>query len=1000
MKNKTKSTKIIKKLEPINKNDDFFIVGIGASAGGLAAFESFFSAILTNTHTNMAFVLIQHLEPNHKSLLCELIQRCTNMKVYEVEDGMKVQKNCVYVIPPNYDMKLSEGILYLDKLPKRKGLHLPINLFFNSLALNKQNKAIGIILSGMGQDGTQGIKAIKEAGGFVIAQSIQSSDFEAMPSSAIATGIIDEILAPNEMAEKVINYSNSNIKIQTIVPIVTYDEEILKKIFLLLQSQTSHDFSMYKPSTMGRRIERRLVVNKIDTIEEYYEYLKRSKNEVTTLFNDLLIGVTNFFRDEEVFASLEKNAIPKLFLDKSSDSTIRIWITGCSTGEEPYSIAILIMEYMQKIKERFVVQIFATDIDETAITTARAGIYPLSIDSNVSKERLEKYFIKNSDGNSYRIDKNIRDMLVFSLHDVIKDPPFSKLDLISCRNLLIYMNVELQQKIISIFHYALNTKGILLLGNSETLGELENLYTIIDAKSKLFECQKDHNNIKTTMLSRLLPSNQRYNSIPQINKLTAGVKLPLRELIENAILEQIAPSAVLINEQGDILYIQGRAGMYLELPSGEIDTNNIFKMAKEGLKNDLILSFQKAKSKKQIVHTYGLKIKTNESFIIVDITIREINLNLKFKQELPLYLVLIQEDLSTSKEEIIEENLPIIDTVDTVDTKFLHENINIKSLKQELQLQKSFLQDANEKLENSNEELKSYNEEIQSMNEELQSTNEELETSKEELQSVNEELSTVNSELNTKVTDLSRSNNDMNNLLAGTGIGTIFVDHKLNILRFTPAVTRIINLILGDIGRSIGHIVSNMIDYSSLVSDIQSVLDTLVSKEIEVMTIDAKSYLMRIQPYRTLENVIEGAVISFVDITEMHNIKIKLNELNKLSRLAIVVRDSSDAIIVEDLSGKIIAWNPGAQKLYGWSEEEALKMESKDRIPKELQEKDTKKIAQLCSSKILQTYKTNRLKKDGSIIDIHIISSALVDKNGKTYAISTTERQEKESENT
>ena len=753
---------------------------------------------------------------------------------------------------------------------------------------------------------------------------------------------------------------------------------------------------MYKPSTMGRRIERRLVVNKIDTIEEYYEYLKESKNEVTTLFNDLLIGVTSFFRDEEVFASLEKNAIPKLFLDKSSDSIIRVWITACSTGEEPYSIAILIMEYMQKIKERFVVQIFATDIDETAITTARAGIYPLSIDSNVSKERLEKFFIKNSDGNSYRIDKNIRDMLVFSVHDVIKDPPFSKLDLISCRNLLIYMNIQLQQKVISIFHYALKTKGILLLGNSETLGELENLYTVIDAKSKLFECQKDHNNIKTNMLSRLLPTNQKYNSIPQINKLTAGVKLPLRELIENAILEQIAPSAVLVNEQGDILYIQGKAGMYLELPSGEIDTNNIFKMAKEGLKNDLILSFQKAKNKKQIVHTYGLKIKTNESFIIVDITIREINLNLKFKQELPLYLVLIQEDLSTSKEEIIEENLPIIDDVDT---KFLHENINIKSLKQELQLQKSFLQDANEKLENSNEELKSYNEEIQSMNEELQSTNEELETSKEELQSVNEELSTVNSELNIKVTDLSRSNNDMNNLLAGTGIGTIFVDHKLNILRFTPAVTRIINLILADIGRPIGHIVSNMIDYRSLVSDIQSVLDTLVPKEIEVMTIDVKSYLMRIQPYRTLENVIEGAVISFVDITEMHNIKIKLNELNKLSRLAIVVRDSSDAIIVEDLSGKIIAWNPGAQKLYGWSEEEALKMKSKDRIPKELQEKDTKKIAQLCSSKILQTYKTSRLKKDGSIIDIHIISSALVDKDGKTYAITTTERQEKELEN-
>ncbi|MDD2896937.1 MAG: PAS domain-containing protein [Aliarcobacter sp.] len=431
--------------------------------------------------------------------------------------------------------------------------------------------------------------------------------------------------------------------------------------------------------------------------------------------------------------------------------------------------------------------------------------------------------------------------------------------------------------------------------------------------------------------------------------------------------------------------------MYLELPSGEIDTNNIFKMAKDGLKNSLILTFQKAKNKKQIVHEYGLKVKTNGNFTIVDITIKEVSLSLKFKQETPLYLILIQEDLFTPIEEILEQNLLV---VNNHDIPLTNESKHIQSLKQELQLQKAFLQDANEKLETSNEELKSYNEEIQSMNEELQSTNEELETSKEELQSVNEELSTVNSELNIKVTDLSRSNNDMNNLLAGTGIGTIFVDHKLNILRFTPAVTRIINLISSDMGRPVGHIVSNMIGYNNLVNDIQSVLDTLVPKEIEVVTIDDKSYLMRIQPYRTLENVIEGAVISFVDITEMHEIRKKLNEVNELSRLAIVVRDSSDAIIVEDLSGKIIAWNPAAQKLYGWSKSEALKMQSKARIPNELQEKDTKKIAELCSSKILQTYKTKRIKKDGSIINIHIISSALIDNEGNTYAITTTERQQ------
>lgn len=980
-KNKNDTTKI---------DNDFYIVAIGASAGGLAAFESFFSAIPTNNDLDVAFVLIQHLAPNHKSLLTELIQHCTNMKVFEVENGMKVQKNCVYIIPPNYDMKIYLGTLYLENIPKMKSQHLPIDLFFNSLAKDKQDKSIGIVLSGTGHDGEEGIKAIKEVGGFVIAQSLESAKSDGMPESAISTGIVDTILTPSEMPEKIIYYVKNKMKKQTIIPIIIYDEKILKEIFLLLQNETSHDFSMYKPSTISRRIERRLAVNKIDTIQEYHEYLKRSKKEIHTLFNDLLIGVTNFFRDEDVFASLEKNAIDKLFLGKTSNSIIRVWIAGCSTGEEPYSIAILIMEYMQKIKQRFTVQIFATDIDESAIAIARAGVYPLNISDNISKERLDNFFIKDINNNNYRIHKNIRDMLVFSVHDVIKDPPFSKLDLISCRNLLIYMNIELQQKVISIFHYALNKKGILLLGNSETLGELSSLYSVLDAKAKLFECQKDTNSNKRTILTHLVPTNQKYNFVQYINKLPQGNKLPLRELTENAILEQIAPSAVLVNEQGDILYIHGRAGIYLELPSGETNTNNIFKMAKDGLKNDLILTFQKAKIKKQTVHKYGLEVKTNENITIVDITIKEVSLGLKIKQEIPLYIVLLQENFHAVKEEIIEEDISL---GDVIKTNISHENLSIQSLKQELELQKAFLQDANEKLETSNEELKSYNEEIQSMNEELQSTNEELETSKEELQSVNEELSTVNSELNMKVVDLSRSNNDMNNLLAGTGIGTIFVDHNLNILRFTPASTRIINLILGDIGRPLGHIVSNMLDYNSLVSDIQSVLDTLVPKEIEVMTIDSKSYLMRIQPYRTLENVIEGAVISFVDITQMHDIKIKLKELNELSRLAIVVRDSSDAIIVEDLSGKIIAWNPGAQKLYGWSETEAINMQSKNRIPKELQEKDIKKITELCRSKILQTYKTKRLKKDGSIINIHIVSSALIDEDANTYAITTTERQ-------
>jgi two-component system, chemotaxis family, CheB/CheR fusion protein len=981
-----------KKSKPIinKKSNDFFIVGIGASAGGLGSFEAFFSGIPTDTDLNMAFVLVQHLDPKHKSLLSSLIQQYTKMKVYEVEDGMKVQVNCVYIIPPNYDMHLSHDVLKLDRITPQKNQHLPIDLFFHSLAKEKQDKAIAIILSGTGHDGTKGVKSIKDSGGVVLVQSLESAEFDGMPKSVIDTGLADDTLSPREMPLELLSYAQGRKKSKAVSNLLTHDEDTLKKIFMLLQNQTSHDFSMYKQSTIGRRIERRLVVNKIETLEEYYKYLQRSKKEVKTLFNDLLIGVTSFFRDEEVFLSLQKNVIPKLFSDKSSDETIRVWVSGCSTGEEAYSIAILIMEHMQKTNKNHRVQIFATDIDPRAIATARTGRYPLDIATNISQKRLQNYFVKDTQSDTYKVHKNIRDMLIFSVHDVIKDPPFSKLDFISCRNLLIYMNLELQQKLISLFHYALNPEGVLLLGNSETLGELSDIYTAIDAKSKIFKSQKSLQNNTKIITSRPLSTNHIYEPAELINKVHTGVKLPLRELTENAILEQIAPAAVLINEQGDILYIHGRAGMYLELPSGETDTNNILKMAREGLQKDLMLAFHKAKSKKQIVHVYGLKMKSNHETITLDITIRAVNLGSSLQPKPPLYLVLLKEDTYLAQETPKEEFA--LSPLEPEKMTKSQESQRIESLKQELQLQKEFLQDANEKLETSNEELKSYNEEIQSMNEELQSTNEELETSKEELQSVNEELSTVNSELNTKVTDLSRSNNDMNNLLAGTGIGTIFVDHDLNILRFTPAVTRIINLIASDVGRPVGHIVSNMKTYNSLVEDIENVLETLIPKEIEVMTSDEKTYLMRIQPYRTLENVIEGAVISFVDITEIQLIRERLDKANELSRLAVVVRDSSDAIIVENLDGKIIAWNPGAQRLYGWSEEEALQMTSKQRIPKELQEKDTEQMKKLSHSNTLETYKTKRLSKDGSIIEIHIIASALITESGNIYAFTTTER--------
>lgn len=991
--NQVKNTKLLENPITIKKTNDYFIVGIGASAGGLSALELFFSNIPANKFVNMAFVIVQHLDPNHKSLLSEIIQRYTSMKVYEIEDAMQIQLNCVYIIPPTHDIKISNKVLYFVEQASNRNKHLPIDLFFEHLANDQQSHAIGIILSGTGHDGTKGIKAIKEAGGMVIAQSPSSCEFEGMPSSAIETGIVDDILLPNEMPRQLMNYlSSSSYKKHVVTPPLTYDEPTLKKIFILLQRKTNNDFSMYKSSTIERRIERRLAVTRIDTIEEYYKYLQRSDSEVYTLFDDLLIGVTNFFRDPEVFLSLEKNVIPKLFAGKSNDDIVRLWIAGCSTGEEAYSIAILIVEYMQKIKQTFTVQIFATDIDATAIATARLGVYPLDDTSTISKERIEQHFVKDSGVNNYRINKRIRDMLIFSIHNIIKDPPFSRLDFISCRNLLIYMNTKLQQKIISTFHYALVDQGILLLGNAETLGELANLYTVLDPKSKIFQSNKNLKNLNHSLISGIMPINKIQPIIPSTNELISNIKLSLRELTENAILKQIALSGVLVDEQGDILYIHGSVGMYLELPSGEVDKNNILKMARKGLQTDLTLAFYNVKKTNQVVRVRGLQVNMNNHNIMVNFTISKVIINSKQKSELPLYLILFGEDLDVNKENLVENNSSVVDTSEQTPSD---EKLHIKSLKRELELQKEFLQDTNQKLVTSNEELKSFNEEIQSMNEELQSTNEELETSKEELQSVNEELTTVNAELNIKIADLSRANNDMNNLLAGTGIGTIFVDHNLNIMRFTPAVTPIINLILSDIGRPIGHIVSNILGYNSLVSDIQAVLNTLISKEIEVITSDSKSYLMKIQAYRTLENVIEGAVISFIDITELSDMRKKLKKVSELSRLAIIARDSSDAIIVQDLKGKIIAWNPGAKKLYGWREDEALNMDVKSRIPKELQEKYPKIISELSKSTILEPFRTQRLHKDGTVIEVNIISSALIDSHGDIYAITTIERPEK-----
>jgi len=908
---------------------DFPIVGIGASAGGLAAFEAFFSGMPVDIDPGMAFVLVQHLAPDHKSILTELIRRYTRMQVFEVEDGMEVQINCAYIIPPNRDMALLNGTLQLFEPENPRGRRLPIDFFFRSLAQDQHERSIGVVLSGTGSDGALGVRAIKGEGGMVMAQTLESTEYDGMPHSAIATGTVDFELSPAEMGAQLIAYTAHAFGKQPIpAPLPVKTESALKKIFILLRAQTSQDFSQYKPATIQRRIERRMAVHQIETMDDYVKFIQQTPEEVEALFRDMLIGVTNFFRDPEAFSVLEEQIIPKLFLGKGADVAIRVWVPGCSTGEEAYSLAILLAERQEVLKKYFKVQVFATDIDSNAIAIARAGIYPASIASDITPERLVRFFETEPGESTYRIHKGIRDMLVFSEQSVIKDPPFSKLDMVSCRNLLIYLGGALQKKIIPMFHYALKSGGYLFLGTSETVSEFGDLFDTKDRKQKIFQSKgglfDDH------LVARFLPPISAIDeTLPRVTRKTAvGNIQPLRELTEQALLQQVVQAGVLVNAEGDILYLHGHTGMYLELPPGVSSNNNILKMAREGLRHDLSNALNKVMKTGETVCCPALRVKTNGGFSAVKLIVRPVAVAQTAAPASPMYLVIL---------ELVQEQVGSDQKAVTVIQAGVDVDARITNLQRELRVKDEYLQSTCEELETSNEELKSSNEEMQSVNEELQSTNEELETSKEELQSVNEELTTVNNELQTKVADLSRSEIDMNNLLSGTGIATVFVDHQLRLLRFTPTATQIINLIRSDIGRPVAHTVTNLIGYTTLTADIKAVLTTLTPREAELQTAVGRWFKMRIQPYRTLENVIEGAVLTFMDITDMMKLREEVMKTQTLllaneERLRVALNTTSMVLFNQD-TGLRYTWfyNPSprfkSDKTIGKTDAELLPAE-------------------------------------------------------------------------
>jgi len=961
------------------KSNSFPIVGVGASAGGLEAFEKFLKQVPTDT--GMAFVLVQHLDPVHKSILAELVKRVTPMEVFEVTNGMQVKPNCAYIIPPNRDMAFLHGKLTLIEPTAPRGLRLPIDFFLRSLAQDQEERAICVILSGTGSDGTLGLKAVKEEGGMVIAQEPKTAKYDGMPRSAIASGLVDYVLPPEEMVAQLQVYTKYAFGKQAKrlpSPSQKKSDE-LNKIYILLRNQTGHDFSYYKPNTILRRIERRMNLNQIGRLSDYVRHLQNNSLEIETLFKELLIGVSNFFRDPQAFEALREKVIPALFKDKPLDEPVRVWVTGCATGEEAYSIAMLLREQMDSIGKEYKLQVFATDIDSNAIECARSGVYPDSIAVDVPPQYLSRFFIKQE--NTYQVSKAVRDCLVFSEQNVIKDPPFSRLDLLSCRNLLIYMEGELQKRLLPLFHYALRKDGYMFLGSSETIGEATDLFKIIDRKWKIFQC-------KVSTLPHSAGINLTTAPFPldmdNRNNMAGGVEIrpikPLssRELTEHLLLEKYAPACVLVSEKGEGLFFYGQTGKYLQPPAGDASWN-IVGLAREGLRLDLTTALRKVATHKKPVRFENVEVKTSEHTQVINLAVTPM-------PEQPgqgaTLMVAFEDVVSKKTEERAEISEPSVAA-----------NQRVSDLERELRSTKEYLQTTIEELETSNEELKSTNEELQSSNEELQSTNEELETSKEELQSVNEELVTVNSEHEVKLDELSKSNNDMANLLASTEVGTIFLDNQLRIQRFTPAVTCVINLIQTDIGRPLSDIAISLVD-TDLVRDVEMVLDTLTLKEAEVVTKNGHWYSVRIRSYRTTENVIEGAVVTFVDINVQKQAQEKLTKLEaeQRQRLATVIMDSNDAITLQDLDGNITAWNRGAQRMYGYTEAEALAMNIQDLVPKNKRQETLDFMKVIAGGELIESMKTQRLTKDGKILDVWLTITVIKDQAGMPLNVATTER--------
>jgi two-component system CheB/CheR fusion protein len=826
----------------------FPIVGIGASAGGLEALESFLTGVPLKS--GMAFVVVQHLDPTHKGIMAELLQRVTPMPVVQVKDRTRVDPDSVYIIPPNKDMSILHGTLHLlDPLAPR-GLRLPIDFFFRTLADDQQEHSIGVILSGMGSDGTLGLRAIKEKAGAVFVQEPSSAKFDGMPRSAIEAGLADVIAPVEALPGKISAYLRH-------MPLVTAPRRIspekaqsaLEKVVILLRSKTGHDFSLYKKSTIYRRIERRMGLHQVDRITDYVRFLQGNPQEVELLFRELLIGVTSFFRDLEAWKQLKREVLPALLTDREPGRALRAWVPACASGEEAYSLAILFRETQGEIPtaQGTTLQIFATDLDQDAIAKAREGFYPPNIAADVSPERLDRFFVKTDGG--FRVAPFIRQMVVFAPQNLVMDPPFTKLDLLSCRNLLIYLSPELQKSLLPLLHYSLNPGGFLFLGNAETVGDFTHLFEPLAGKPRLYRRLDSALGMEPVNFPAVTPPARRGPVEPP----PAGGE-NLQSLADRLLLQTFSPAAALTNVKGDILYTSGRTGRYLEPAAGKANWN-LFAMAREGLRHEVANAFARALRQETPATVTGALVESDGGPLSVDVTVQFL------RPPSPLQGMVI----------VVFRDVPAPPPV----KRTRKQPRRAAELERDLENARQEMQRIRQEMRSSQEELRSANEELQSTNEELQSTNEELTTSKEELQSMNEELHTVNQELRTRLDELTRATSDMDNLLNSTDIATLFLDQNLNVRRFTTRTGKLTRLIPADVGRPVTDIASALL-YPGLADDAREVLRTLVRLEREIPLADGEWFNARVLPYRTLDSVIDGVVITFMDITAAKKLETEL----------------------------------------------------------------------------------------------------------------------------